>query len=166
VHRRGWWLVAGVLVALVAFGGTIQAGVLAPQLRIAGVESVGGSQFTTIQNVSWRAWNITDVHLDDGTSTAVVAGHVVQLTLHEGPAPTDGRVGPALTKLVVGPGGKFNLKFSGSSFACQMHVAPRDFFHYAETHPVTSVSVPAAVAISTPFGVRDTDFNQFGVSRC
>jgi hypothetical protein len=166
VQQRQWWLVTGLLVAVVAFGGAIQAGVLAPQFRLAGYEGVDGSQFTTIQNVSWRAWTITDVHLDNGTSTALVAGHVVRLSLHDGPAPTNGRVGPALTHLVVGPGQDFNLRLSDSMVTCQLHVAPRNMPSYIETHPQTSVGVPAAVAISTPFGTRDTDFNQFGVSQC
>jgi hypothetical protein len=151
---------------VVAFGGAIQAGILAPQFRSAGGESVGGSQFTTIQNVSWRAWTINDVHLDNGTSSALVAGHVIRLSLHEGPAPTDGRVGPALTRLVVGPGEDFNLQLSGSNVTCHIHVEPRNFLNYVETHPPATVSVSAAVAVSTPFGVRATDFNQFGVSQC
>jgi hypothetical protein len=168
VQKGQWWLVTGVLVAVAAFGGAIQAGLLAPQFRLAGDEEVGGSQFTTIQNVSWRAWNITDVHFANGMSTALVAGHLVRLSLHEGPAPTDGRVGPGLTSLVVSPGKEFNLRLSNSSVVCHItlrRVQPGNIPSYVETHPPASVSVSAAVAVSTPFGTRDTDY-QFGVSQC
>jgi hypothetical protein len=157
------WLGAGLLLAVVTFGGAIQAGFLAPQLHVAGEESIGRAQFQTIQNISWRSWNITDAHLANGASSALVAGHVVRLTLHEGPAPTNGRVGPPSKHLVVGPGDEFNLRLTDSLISCRFPL--RDLESGGFPSEPSPVGLSAEVAISTPFGVRNTDY-EFYVSRC
>jgi|SRR5579862_9607641 len=158
VIERRLWLVGGVLMALAVLAGSIQAGLLAPQLRSAGEQGVDNAWFETIQNVSWRTWTITDVHLKSGASTARIAGRVVRLTLHNGRAPLDGRVGPSLTRLVVSPGHDFDLRLSNAGIGCRVPLGQAFM-------PPAPTFVYAVVSLATPFGSRDIQY-RFAVNRC
>lgn len=165
VLTRRLWLVAGLAVALVALGGSIQAGLLAPQFRLLpGEEGVDNAWFDTIQNVSWRTWTITGVHLANGASSALVSGRVIRLSLHDGQAPADGRVGPALSRLVVGPGHEFNLKLTNFGVTCKVPLHQLESPSFVSRLP-SAVVLSAVIEVATPFGVRGTEY-RFFVNRC
>jgi hypothetical protein len=134
------------LIAVTLLGATVQAGLLAPQFRIpsgGGTESV---TFENIQNVSWRSWTITGVHLaNPRVSRALLGGHIAQVSLHRIPASSPFHLGPALPRLVVEPGQQFTLALVGVRGMCTSS---------RRRMSTTPISISAVLTVSTPFGNR------------
>jgi hypothetical protein len=151
------------LVAVTAFCGLIQAGVIAPQFRSVGGAGIGDSQFQNIENVSWQSWTITSLHLaESGSARARFDGRLVVLSLHQGTTPPDGRVGQALGRLTVPPGRQFNVRLSNSQTVCKLPVSSMGLEQVA---PPAQIRVSAVIEVATPFGTRDMQY-QFGIARC
>ena len=159
---RSWYVAAAAaLVAVTAFGATIQAGVLAPQFHTTGGSGTGGTQLVSFQNDSWRSWTITRVHFPNRSSaSARVEGRTMRLTLHEGPiVPPHGQLGPGLARLSIGPGEQFSVGLSNSDQTCPYN--PRR----GEPPFPDMIEVRADFTVSTPFGLRDVGV-RFSVQRC
>lgn len=163
--KRRLLSVAGLaLLAVTALAGVIQAGIVAPQFRTIGGAGIGDATFASIENDSWRSWTITGLHLSASASTrARVAGRVVVLSLHEGPIPPDGRVGPPLRHLEVGPGQQFNLRLSNSRSVCRMPGRPPGSLE--SLAPPPEIGIFTVIEVATPFGARDLEY-EFAISRC
>jgi len=168
-HRgRPWHLAAGaVLVAVVAFGATIQGGILAPQFHTVGGAGVNGVQFASVQNTSWRSWTVTSVHFADRLSTrTMLDGRTLELSLHQGR--TVPRIGPDSASLVVGPGQQFSVGLSNASRVCHypLPVGARNVQRQERLSLSYQVPIPVAITVETPFGPRSVSVGHFDLQRC
>ncbi len=163
-----WHLAAGaVLVAVVAFGATIQGGILGPQFHMVGAAGINGAQFDSIQNVSWRTWTVTSVHFADRPSTrAVLDGRTLELSLHQGPL--TGKVGPGLASLVVGPGQQFSVRLSGASRVCHYPLSSTsgNVQRYVRSLLSRQIPIPVEITVETPFGTKRISVGPFDLQRC
>ena len=150
-------------MAVVAFGATIQGGILGPQFHTVGQAGIKGAQVDSVQNVSWRTWTVTSVHFADRPSTrAVLNGRTLELTLHQGPI--TGKVGPGLASLVIGPGQQFSVRLSGASRVC--HAPLRDLQGYASLALSHQIPIPVVITVDTPFGTKNVSVGPFALQRC
>jgi hypothetical protein len=154
---RGWRVAASVVfLTVVIFGALSQGGFLTPRFRDSGGGVAGGSITNSIQNVSWRSWTVTGVHLANKESTLRLRDlRIVRLSLYRGPAtPYSGAPVPRLT---VGPGQVFTVDLVEKLDDCspppnlKTAAATDRYFSSPENH-VTDV--PAVVTVSTPLGTR------------
>jgi hypothetical protein len=147
-HPLRYWGVAvgAILIAVTLLGATVQAGLLAPQFRNPSGGGTDSVTFENIQNVSWRSWTITGVHLaNPRVSRALLGGHIVQVSLHRTPASSPFHLGPALPRLVVDPGQQFTLALADVRGVC---TASR------RRMSSTPIRISVVVTVSTPFGNR------------
>jgi len=164
-HGRQWQFAAGaVLVAVVAFGATIQSGILAPQFHTVGGAGINGVQFESVQNTSWRSWTVTSVHFADRPSTrTMLDGRTLELSLHQGRIVP--RIGPDSTSLVVGPGQQFSVGLSNASRVCHypLRVFARDL---QRQQRLALIPIPVVITVATPFGPRGISVGHFDLQRC
>lgn len=145
---RRWGIVGGaILIAVTLLGATVQAGLLAPQFRSPSGGGTGSVTFETIQNVSWRSWTITSVHLaNPPVRRALLGGRIAQVSLHRGPAHSPFGLGPALSRLVVGPGQQFTLELANLRGVCTSS--------RRRSSSSTPIRTSVVLTVSTPFGNR------------
>ena len=146
---RRWGIVGGaMLIAVTLLGATVQAGLLAPQFRsFSGGGTASGVTFENIENVSWRSWTITGVHLaNPPVRSGLLGGRIAQASLHRSPAPSPFHLGPALSRLVVEPGQQFTLELANSRGMCTSS--------RRRSSSSTPMRTSVVVTVSTPFGNR------------
>ncbi len=168
LHRRQWHLAAGaVLVAVVAFGATIQGGILAPQFHTVGGAGINGVQFESVQNTSWRSWTVTGVHFADRPSTrTILDGRTLELSLHQGRIVP--RIGPESASLVVGPGKQFSVGLSNASRVCHYPLAggAGDLQRQERLLLSHQIPIPVVITVETVFGPRSISVGPFDLQRC
>jgi hypothetical protein len=156
-----------VLVAVVAFGATIQSGILAPQFHSVGDAGINGAQFDSVQNTSWRSWTVTSVHFADRRSTqAILDGRTLELSLHQGPLTGD--LGPGLASLVVAPGHQFSVRLSNASRVCHYPLSSTsgDVQRYVRSLLSHQLPIPVVITVETPFGTKNISVGPFALQKC
>ena len=154
---RGWRVASAVaFLAVVIFGALSQGGLLVPQFRNNGGGVSGGSISNSLQNVSWRSWTVTGIHLADKKSTLALRDvKVVRLSLYPGAGPLYS--GAPVRRLTVGPGQTFSVNLVERQSDCSpppniTNIAQS--IQYASSPANHEQDVPAAITVSTPLGVR------------
>jgi hypothetical protein len=150
-HRN---LAAAVaLVGFTLFGALVQSGILAPNFRQLGTGGQLGTASVTgnLENVSWRSWTMTGIHLADPRSPVVlpdkstVAIGPVYLGL---PWLTGGKLArPAVFPLLVKPGQQVFVTL------VKRHVKNCGQPTNLVVHP-DEYNVPVDLAFSTPIGTK------------
>jgi hypothetical protein len=133
-----------------------QGGFLAPRFRDAGGGVSGGSISNLLQNVSWRSWTVTGIHLADTKSTLALRDvKIIRLSLYG--APDLPYSTPPVKRLTVGPGQSFSATLVEKQTDCPPpgHIwteAQMDqYLNSSKSHELT---VPADIAVATPLGTR------------
>ncbi|MDA8358391.1 MAG: hypothetical protein M0Z95_19355 [Actinomycetota bacterium] len=146
--RRWGTALGAILIAVTLLGATVQAGLLAPQFRsTSGGGTASGVTFENIENVSWRSWTITGVHLANPRVTrALLGGRIAGVSLHRGRAPSPFHLGLALRRLVVAPGQQFSVELANVRGVCTSS--------RRRSSLSTPMHISVVVSLSTPFGNR------------
>jgi hypothetical protein len=154
---RGWLVAASVaFLAVVIFGAMSQGGFLAPRFRNNGGGVSGGSISNSLQNVSWRSWTITGIHLADKKSTLALRDvKVVRLSLYPGSGLPYG--GASLRRLTVGPGQTFSVNLVERQSDCSPPppIANESQMNRYLSSPANHEhDIPADITVATPLGTR------------
>jgi len=152
-HLRQWrWRVAiaAVFLVVTTIGAAVQAGVLAPQFRsFSGGGRGNDVTFKNVENVSWRTWTITGLHLaGHHARRAAVDGHLIDASLHMAQPATAFRLAPALSRVVVEPGHQFTVALTNLRGACAST-------RRGSMVSLTPIPISVALTVSTPFGKRE-----------
>ena len=171
IGRRARMAAAGALLAVSLVATLSQGGLLVPKFDAnsgggtgtytGSGGGTGGSYSTSsnlVQNVSWRSWTVTGVHLTDIGSAVPTDVKVIQVGVRR----TDYQLGVhgpgrSLPRLTVAPGQEFDVVLVEKQDDCPapppIHTeaqaqrwlnSPRQHMH----------SIPAAITVKTPLGTR------------
>ena len=154
---RGWGVAAAAtFLAVVIFGALSQGGLLTPQFRGNGGGVSGGSISNTLQNVSWRPWTVTGIHLADKKSTLALRDvKVVRLSLY--PVSDSPYSGPPVRRLTVAPGQTFSVNLEEKLSDCPPvpPIATTAQMNQYLTSPANHEhDIPAVITVATPLGTR------------
>jgi hypothetical protein len=145
--------ITSALVALTLFGALVQSGILAPNFRQLGTGGQLGTASVTgnLENVSWRSWTMTGIHLTDPRSPVVLPD---KSTVTIGPVYlgqpwiTGGKLArPGAFPLVVRPGQQVFVTL------VRAHLKNCGQPTNSVVHP-DGYNVPIDLAFSTPIGTR------------
>jgi hypothetical protein len=150
-----------LLFAILVFGALVQGGVLAPHLTGGAPEGGGPAPpgnytYSSVNNESWRAWTVTDIHLGDGRDTESFAGGgTLRLTLYPNGLAASQQADP-VDEVTVEPGQQFGIGVDLEHRYCTQVIPPgtRDPQQYAQERPFQETGVPIFLAVATPLGTR------------
>jgi hypothetical protein len=157
---RRWRVAAAVaFLVVIVFGALSQGGVLAPQFRVSGGGVSGGSISNSLQNVSWRSWTVTGIHLADRRSALALRDlKIIRLSLYkQSDLPYSE---PPVQRLTVGPGQIFSVNLLEKLKGCSSppnitSVTAMDRYLISPKNHETDI--PAIITVTTPLGTRTVD---------
>jgi hypothetical protein len=164
-----------LLLLFTLFAALVQSGAITPKLVSPGSGTVGDNIYSvTVENVSWRNWTITRVHLADGPkSKELPDGSTLELgDLYRGQplamysAWAEQRIS---TPVSLGKGKTFTVAFTRiHEPACKP--ASQQTKEEVETYEAQvtklTVDVPVTLVVTTPLGSRNVMTNVSLVSGC
>ena len=145
-------LAGGALFAVLGFGALVQSGVIAPALRPGTPEGGGGGRFfLSVDNESWRAFDIAGVRFSGGgTSVSLPRGGMVTLALYPTPERASGSAG-AVPSLTVGADRSFGvgvtLRWPGCTASLGGTYVRRLPIEFEVSTPLGSRAVVASITV-------------------